>query len=146
MPGSELPDEWIIRGNHHDGWVNGAADPLAGMVAGWRKPERSGNLRKKDISLSALLFIADGMEKNPHFGSTEWAEDHQQELKQKSRDLYKLGWERAGIYQCPGSHTLETFLMKSLNDVIDPQTGVSIKERTICKRGSECGQGGEGKN
>src|SRR5262249_25478806 len=33
MPGSERPDEWIIRGNHHDGWVNGADDPLSGQVA-----------------------------------------------------------------------------------------------------------------
>ena len=33
MKGSELPDEWVIRGNHHDGWVNGASDPISGLVA-----------------------------------------------------------------------------------------------------------------
>ncbi len=32
LPGSERPDEWIIRGNHHDAWVNGASDPISGMV------------------------------------------------------------------------------------------------------------------
>jgi N-acetylated-alpha-linked acidic dipeptidase len=33
LRGSELPDEWVVRGNHHDGWVNGAEDPIAGMIA-----------------------------------------------------------------------------------------------------------------
>ena len=33
LPGAERPDEWVIRGNHHDAWVNGADDPVSGMVA-----------------------------------------------------------------------------------------------------------------
>ena len=31
--GSEYPDQWVIRGNHHDGWNHGAADPISGLVA-----------------------------------------------------------------------------------------------------------------
>src|SRR5205823_5132232 len=33
IPGSTFPDEWVIRGNHHDGWVNGAEDPTSGQIA-----------------------------------------------------------------------------------------------------------------
>jgi N-acetylated-alpha-linked acidic dipeptidase len=33
IAGSTSPDEWVIRGNHHDAWVNGAEDPTSGMVA-----------------------------------------------------------------------------------------------------------------
>jgi N-acetylated-alpha-linked acidic dipeptidase len=29
LKGSEFPDEWVLRGNHHDGWVFGAEDPLS---------------------------------------------------------------------------------------------------------------------
>ena len=32
IPGSTNPDEWIVRGNHHDAWVNGAEDPVSGTV------------------------------------------------------------------------------------------------------------------
>src|SRR6202163_3159 len=44
MPGSERPDEWIVRGNHHDGWVNGASDPVSGMVAELEEARALGEL------------------------------------------------------------------------------------------------------
>ncbi|HEY2722489.1 MAG TPA: PA domain-containing protein, partial [Chitinophagaceae bacterium] len=46
IPGSESPDEWVIRGNHHDGWVNGAGDPLSGMVAELSEAKAIGELVK----------------------------------------------------------------------------------------------------
>jgi N-acetylated-alpha-linked acidic dipeptidase len=33
MTGAEKLEQWVLRGNHHDGWNFGAADPPSGMVA-----------------------------------------------------------------------------------------------------------------
>ncbi|HEY9420878.1 MAG TPA: PA domain-containing protein, partial [Thermoanaerobaculia bacterium] len=46
MPGSERPDQWILRGNHHDAWVNGAMDPISGMVAVMEEARAIGELAK----------------------------------------------------------------------------------------------------
>src|SRR5437588_3733027 len=44
--GSERPDEWIIRGNHYDAWVNGASDPISGLVAEMEEARGLGELLK----------------------------------------------------------------------------------------------------
>ena len=46
MPGTEFPDQWVIAGNHHDGWVNGAEDPISGMVAELEEARAIGELVK----------------------------------------------------------------------------------------------------
>src|SRR6187551_96640 len=85
LPGSELPDEWIIRGNHHDGWVNGAADPISGMVAEMDEARAIAELVKKGFKLKrTLVYCAWDGEEPALLGSTEWAEDHQEELKKKA--------------------------------------------------------------
>ena len=85
LPGSELPDEWIIRGNHHDGWVNGAADPISGMVAEMEEARVIGEMVKKGFKLKrTLVYCAWDGEEPALLGSTEWAEDHQEELKKKA--------------------------------------------------------------
>lgn len=130
MPGSEYPDEWVIRGNHHDGWVNGAADPLAGMVAELEEARAIGELVKKGFRPKrTIVYCAWDGEEPALLGSTEWVEDHQQELKQKAVAYINSDGNGRGFVGASGSHTLETFFNEIANDVIDPQTGVSIKER-----------------
>ena len=130
MPGTELPDEWIIRGNHHDGWVNGAADPLSGMVAELDEAKAIGELVKKGMKLKrTLVFCAWDGEEPSLLGSTEWAEDHQEELKQKAVAYINTDGNSRGFIGAGGSHTLEPFFNEIADAVIDPQTGVSIKER-----------------
>src|SRR4029079_3222855 len=46
LKGSEYPDEWVIRGNHHDAWVNGASDPVSGLVAELEEAKAIGELVK----------------------------------------------------------------------------------------------------
>ncbi|KAF4530408.1 hypothetical protein B566_EDAN018548 [Ephemera danica] len=85
MVGTELPDEWVIRGNHHDGWVNGAADPISGMVAEMDEAKAIGDLVKKGFKLKrTLMFCAWDGEEEGLLGSTEWTEDHQDELRKKA--------------------------------------------------------------
>ncbi|MFI5133753.1 MAG: transferrin receptor-like dimerization domain-containing protein [Chitinophagales bacterium] len=134
MPGSELPDEWVIRGNHHDGWVNGAGDPLSGMVAELEEAKAIGELVKKGFKLKrTLIFCAWDGEEPALLGSTEWAEDHQEDLKQKAVAYINSDGNSRGFIGASGSHTLETFFNEIANDVMDPQTGVSIKERRYAR-------------
>lgn len=130
LPGSELPDEWIIRGNHHDGWVNGAADPLSGMVAEMEEARAISELVKKGYKPKrTIVFCAWDGEEPALLGSTEWVEDHQQELKQKAVIYINSDGNGRGFIGASGSHTLEPFFNEIANDVMDPQTNVTIKER-----------------
>ena len=134
LPGSELPDEWIIRGNHHDGWVNGAADPLSGMVAELEEARALSELVKKGFKPKrTIIFCAWDGEEPALLGSTEWAEDHQEELKKNAVAYINSDGNSRGFIGASGSHTLETFFNEIANDVMDPQTGVSIKERRYAR-------------
>ncbi|HSU28546.1 MAG TPA: transferrin receptor-like dimerization domain-containing protein, partial [Chitinophagaceae bacterium] len=130
MQGSELPDEWVIRGNHHDGWVNGAADPLSGMVAELEEARAISELVKKGFKPKrTLVYCAWDGEEPALLGSTEWAEDHQEELKQKAVLYLNTDGNSRGFIGASGSHTLEPFFNEIVSEVIDPQTGVTVKER-----------------
>ncbi len=135
MPGSDFPDEWIIRGNHHDGWVNGAADPLSGMVAEMNEAKAIGELAKKGMKPKrTLVFCAWDAEEPSLLGSTEWVEDHQEELKQKAVAYINTDGNNRGFLTAGGSHVLETFFNEIANVVIDPQTGVSVNERRYARK------------
>lgn len=134
LPGSEFPDEWVLRGNHHDGWVNGASDPLSGMVAELEEARAIGELVKKGYRPKrTIVFCAWDGEEPALLGSTEWVEDHQQELKEKAVVYINSDGNGRGFIDASGSHTLETFFNEVTNDVNDPQTGVTIKERKYAK-------------
>ena len=84
MRGSELPDEWVIRGNHHDGWVFGAWDPLSGNVALMAEAKAIGALLQTGWRPRRTLIYASWDGEEPGLlGSTEWAETHAQELQAK---------------------------------------------------------------
>lgn len=130
MVGSDLPDEWVIRGNHHDGWVNGAGDPLSGLVAELEEARAIGELAKKGFKPKrTLVYCAWDGEEPSLLGSTEWVENHQEELKRKAVAYINSDGNERGFVYGAGSHTFETFFNEIANDVIDPQTGVTIKER-----------------
>jgi N-acetylated-alpha-linked acidic dipeptidase len=130
LPGSELPDEWIIRGNHHDAWVYGAADPVSGTVSEIEEARAIGELVKKGFKLKrTLVYCAWDGEEPSLLGSTEWTEDHQAELREKAVFYLNTDAISRGFISASGSHSLEPFFNEIANDVIDPQTGVSIKER-----------------
>jgi len=130
LPGSELPDEWILRGNHHDAWVNGAGDPISGIVSEMDEAKAIGELVKKGYKLKrTLVYCAWDGEEPGLLGSTEWTEDHQNELRKKAVFYLNTDANSRGFISAAGSHSLEPFFNEIANEVIDPQTGVSIKER-----------------
>jgi len=130
MKGSDFPDQWVLRGNHHDGWVNGASDPISGMVAEMEEARVIGELAKKGFRPKrTLVYCAWDGEEPALLGSTEWVEDHQQELNQKAVAYINSDGNGRGFISASGSHTFELFFNEIANDVMDPQTNVTIKER-----------------
>ena len=131
MPGSERPDEWIIRGNHHDGWVNGAEDPLSGQVAMLEEARGVAELAKTGWKPKrTIVYCSWDAEEEGLMGSTEWVETHAAELKQKAAVYINTDSNGRGFLGMGGSHTLEKFINEVARDVPDPQ----IKEMSVWER------------
>jgi len=133
--GSERPDEWIIRGNHHDAWVNGADDPLSGLVAEMEEARSVGELVKSGWKPKRTIVYAawDGEEPGL-LGSTEWVEAHAELLKRNAAVYINSDTNGRGFLGVGGSHTLERFINEVARDVPDPQTKISVLERSRALR------------
>ena len=130
IKGSELPDEWVIRGNHHDGWNNGASDPLSGMVAELEEARAIGELIKSGWKPKrTIVYCAWDAEEPGLMGSTEWVEHHAKELQQKAVAYINSDGNGRGFLFVQGSHTLETMVSEIGRDINDPETGVTMLER-----------------
>jgi N-acetylated-alpha-linked acidic dipeptidase len=130
LPGSERPDEWVIRGNHHDGWVNGAGDPLSGQAAMLEEARSISELVKTGWKPKrTLIFCAWDGEEPGLLGSTEWVEYHAAELQQKVVAYINSDGNGRGFLGAEGSHALEPFINEVARDVIDPETGISVLDR-----------------
>jgi N-acetylated-alpha-linked acidic dipeptidase len=135
MEGSTYPDEWVMRGNHHDGWVNGAADPISGMVALMEEARIVGNLAKQgDKPKRTIKYAAWDAEEPGLIGSVEWVEDHAEELKKHMVIYINTDGNSRGFFGMGGSHTLEKYINEAALTVVDPQKGVSISERARSRR------------
>ena len=130
MKGSELPDQWVLRGNHHDGWVFGASDPLSGHIAMMAEAKAIGRLVKSGWRPKrTLVYLSWDGEEPMLLGSTEWAETHGAELKTKGLVYINTDSNGRGFLDVEGSHSLEHYVAKVAADVVDPQTGVSVDAR-----------------
>jgi N-acetylated-alpha-linked acidic dipeptidase len=130
IPGSEQPDEWIIRGNHHDAWVNGAEDPTSGQVALLEEARSMGELLKQGWRPKrTIIYCAWDGEEPMLLGSTEWAETHEKELKQHAAVYINSDGNGRGFLNIEGSHTLEHFMNSVAADIEDPETKLPVVQR-----------------
>jgi N-acetylated-alpha-linked acidic dipeptidase len=145
IPGSQYPDEWVIRGNHHDAWVNGADDPVSGTVALLEEARALGTLLKEGWKPKRTIIYTfwDGEEPGL-LGSTEWAEAHDAELRQKAAVYINSDANGRGYLQVEGSHTLEKFINGVARDIPDPETHVSVWRRLQARRVAPMEGGGRG--
>lgn len=135
IKGSEEPDRWIIRGNHHDGWVFGAMDPLAGQVALMAEAKSIGKLVKEGWRpRRTLVYTSWDGEEPGLLGSTEWAEQHAAELKAKAVMYVNSDTNGRGFISAEGSHAVQHFLSEVARDVKDPETGASVLVRSLAER------------
>ncbi len=130
IPGAVYPDEWIIRGNHHDAWVNGAEDPISGAIALMEEARGLAALLKQGWKpkRTIVLCLWDGEEPGL-LGSTEWAETHAEELRRKAAVYINSDSNGRGFLFMEGSHTLEKFINGVARDVEDPETKLTVWKR-----------------
>ena len=130
LKGSTAPDQWIVRGNHHDGWVFGAWDPLAGNVALMAEAKAIGGLVKQGWRPQRTLVYASWDGEEPGLlGSTEWAETHAAELQKKAVLYLNSDTNGRGFLDAGGSHSLQHLVNQVAEGVTDPETHTSVRER-----------------
>ena len=130
IQGSTFPDEWVIRGNHHDGWVNGAEDPISGMVAVLEEARALGELVKSGWKPKRIIIYCGWDGEEPGLlGSTEWAEAHYDELRAHGVAYINSDSNGRGYLEVEGSHTLEKFTNDIAREISDPETKLTVWKR-----------------
>ncbi len=135
IPGSTWPDEWVIHGNHHDAWVNGAADPVSGLAPLLEEARAFGTLLKSGWRPKRTIVLCawDGEEQGL-LGSTEWAETHAEELRQKAVAYINTDSNGRGFLSVSGSHTLETLVNEVAAEIEDPEKKIPVVRRSRLKQ------------
>ena len=130
MKGSEEPDVWIVRGNHYDGWVNGANDPISGQSALLEEARALGELAKQGWRPKrTLIYTAWDGEEPGLIGSTEWVETHAEDLAKHAAIYVNTDETGRGFFSAGGSHSLEQLVNSVAQDISDPETEQSIWKR-----------------
>jgi N-acetylated-alpha-linked acidic dipeptidase len=130
IPGSVEPDEWIIRGNHHDAWVNGAEDPISAQVSLLEEARGLSLLLKQGWKpRRTIIYCAWDGEEPMLLGSTEWVEAHADELREHAAVYINTDGNDRGPLNMNGSHSLEQFINGVARDIEDPETKMSVWQR-----------------
>tara|TARA_B100001250_G_scaffold7126_1_gene6026 strand:+ start:2373 stop:4655 length:2283 start_codon:yes stop_codon:yes gene_type:complete len=130
LKGSVYPNEWIMRGNHHDGWAQGAADPISGMVSLMEEARAVGELVKTGWRPKRSLIYAGWDAEEPGLlGSTEWVEYHRDDIKEKMIAYINTDGTGVGYLSMGGSHSLEKFVNEIIREVKDPVHEVTLESR-----------------
>jgi len=130
IPGAQFPDEWVLRGNHHDAWVNGAEDPISGQVALIEEARSLGALLKAGWKPKrTIIYCAWDGEEPGLLGSVEWAETHADELRKNAVAYINSDSNGRGVLGAEGSHTLEKLVNDVAHDVQDPETKLTVWKR-----------------
>ncbi len=130
MRGAEEPDLWVLRGNHHDGWVNGADDPISGQVVLLEEARALGELAKQGWKPKRTIIYASWDGEEPMLlGSTEWVEQHADELRQHAAVYINSDGNERGYLSVEGSHALQSLMNGVAKDVEDPESKVSVFKR-----------------
>ena len=128
--GTEYPDEWIMRGNHHDGWAASAADPISGMVSLMEEARGIGELLKTGWRPKrTLLYAGWDIEEPGLLGSTEWVEYNLKDIQDKMVAYINTDGTGVGFLGVGGSHSLEKLVNEVTSVVMDPIHNVTLQER-----------------
>jgi N-acetylated-alpha-linked acidic dipeptidase len=144
IPGASEPDEWVIRGNHYDAWVNGAEDPISGTSAEMEEARALGELSKSGWKPKRTIIYGTWDAEEPGLiGSTEWVETHAEELRAHAVAYINSDSNSRGYLDVSGSHSLETFINQVARDVTDPEKNISVWQRRQLRRIAAANSGEE---
>lgn len=130
MRGSDFPDQWVLRGNHHDAWVNGADDPISGMVTVLEEARVLSDLRKQGWApRRTIIYCAWDGEEPGLLGSTEWVEAHRDELQKHAVAYVNSDSNERGFFYAAGSHDLEHLVNDVARGITDPEKNISVLQR-----------------
>ena len=130
IPGTDESDEWIVRGNHHDAWVNGAEDPISGQMSLLEEARSLAELLKQGWKPKrTIIYCAWDGEEPMLLGSTAWAETHEKDLAAHAAIYINTDGNDRGYLTMEGSHTLEHFINGVARDIEDPESKKSVWER-----------------
>jgi N-acetylated-alpha-linked acidic dipeptidase len=130
MPGSDAPDQWVIRGNHHDAWVNGADDPISGMAAELEEARMLGELHKQGWTPKrTIIYCAWDGEEPGLLGSTEWVELHNDDLQKHAVAYINSDSNGRGFFRASGSHDLEKLINDVVREIKDPEKDMSVWQK-----------------
>ncbi len=135
MRGSDAPDEWVMRGNHFDAWVNGADDPISGMVTVLEEARVLGELYKQGWKPKRTIILCawDGEEPGL-LGSTEWVETHLDELRQHGVAYINSDSNERGFLFAGGTHDLQHLINDVGRDIQDPEKHIPVQQRARLER------------
>jgi len=130
LHGSRDAGQWVIRGNHHDAWVNGADDPISGQAAMLEEARALGELHSRGWSpLRTVIYCAWDGEEPGLLGSVEWVETHVDELKQHAVIYINSDSNQRGYMLPGGTQDLQNFISGVARDVADPEAKMSVYQR-----------------
>lgn len=134
LPGARLPEQWILRGNHHDGWNHGAADPISGLVAMLAEAKALGALAAEGYRLDrTVMYAAWDAEEQGLIGSTEWVEDHAEALREHLVAYLNTDGNSRGFVSLGGSHSLQRLMNEVAEATADPILQVPVTDRLRAK-------------
>ena len=145
LKGSTKPESWVLRGNHRDGWVYGAADPLSGQVSLLEEARALGSLAKRGWKPQrTLVYLSWDAEEPGLMGSTEWVERHAAELKLKAALYINSDNNNRGFLSAGGNQDLEHLVNLVANNLTDPETNATVAQRLRAKMAVDAAASGAG--
>jgi N-acetylated-alpha-linked acidic dipeptidase len=130
LHGTQDAAQWVIRGNHHDAWVNGADDPIAGQAAMLEEARVMGELHRQGWTPKrTIIYCAWDGEEPGLLGSVEWVETHLAELQQHALAYINSDTNERGFLSAGGTQDLQSFISGVAHDVQDPETHLSVYQR-----------------
>jgi N-acetylated-alpha-linked acidic dipeptidase len=135
LRGAEVPDEWVVRGNHYDAWVNGADDPISGMVAVLEEARMLGELHKQGWNPKrTIIYCAWDGEEPGLLGSTEWVETHRDDLQKHAVAYINSDSNGRGFFNAGGTHDLQHFINDIVREIQDPEKHMAVQQRARLRR------------
>jgi len=128
--GSELPDEWIVLGNHRDAWVFGGVDPSSGSASMMELTRAMGQLAKQGMRpRRTIIFCSWDGEEVGLTGSTEWGEQFADELRKKAVAYINVDSSTSGPnFDGSAVGSLTPMMVEASHTLQDPATGKTLYE------------------